>query len=68
MKPKKPEKTNVKKDTRRNIKVSAENYQKLKKLGYFGDSFDDIIERLIKKQIHKIKKEDKPKYTELVDM
>ena len=30
-----------------NIPVKPETYEKLKKLGYVGDSFDSVIEKLL---------------------
>ena len=33
---------------RKNLNVSDDTYEKLKKLGEFGESFDELINRLIK--------------------
>ena len=35
----------TKTDVRRNIKVSLETYQELKRRGYMGETFDDVIKR-----------------------
>jgi predicted CopG family antitoxin len=34
-------------DNRRNISVSPETYEKLKGFGRFGESFDDLLNRLM---------------------
>ncbi|MCA2003982.1 MAG: antitoxin VapB family protein [Candidatus Nitrosotenuis sp.] len=36
--------------TLKHITVTAENYNKLKKLGNAGDSFNDVIARLLESQ------------------
>ena len=30
------------------ITLSKQNYEKLKKLGFFGESFDDVLSRVLK--------------------
>ncbi len=44
------------------IKVKKNTLNILKKLGYFGESYDDVIQRLIKGQSILEAKKEKPKY------
>jgi len=37
------------KNIHKNIVLSKQTYDKLKELGFTGDSFNDVIERLIEK-------------------
>jgi len=36
---------------RTTITLSKENYERLKKLGSFGESFDDVLGRLLQQQV-----------------
>lgn len=49
----------TKKDERANIKVKRKTFNDLKRIGYFGETFDDIIQRLIQRQIKKMEEDEK---------
>ena len=38
----------TKTDERRTIKIKNKTYQAIKKLGYFGETFDDVLQRILK--------------------
>ena len=50
------------KDERVNLKISRKCWVELKKLGFFGETYEDIIWRLIKKQVKKQNKRQPSKF------
>jgi len=52
------------KDERVNLKVSIKCRGALKGLGFFGETYEDIIWRLIKKQTKRQNKQNPSKYEE----
>ncbi len=52
------------KDERVNLKVSRKCQVELKKLGFFGETYEDIIWRLIKKQVKRQNKQKPSKFEE----
>lgn len=47
-----------------NVKLSPKTQGKLKKLGFFGETYEDIILRLINQQTKKIDKQKPSKFEE----
>jgi predicted CopG family antitoxin len=45
------QKLHVKNKQRPHISISHENYEKLKKLGTCGDSFNDVLDKILAKQV-----------------
>lgn len=50
----------TKTDERRTIKIQESTYKAIKARGFFGETFDDVLQRILK--VHKAKKEKPPKY------
>lgn len=44
------------------IKISKETLSLIRKIGYMGETYEDVILRLLKKQRKKESKEEKPEY------
>jgi|TARA_Y100000034_G_scaffold50592_1_gene62310 hypothetical protein len=44
------------------IKISKQTLAEIKKIGYMGETYEDVILRLLKKQRKKETKEEKPEY------
>ena len=48
------------------IKISKQTLAEIKKIGYMGETYEDVILRLLKKQRKKETKEEKPEYIDKV--
>ena len=49
-------------EERRTIKIKNKTYIAIKKMGYMGETFDDVLQRIMK--IHKARKEAPPKFAD----
>ena len=56
------------KESTTTIKLKVKTQKRLLKLGYMGESYDDVINRLIDRELNQVRKENKTKakYEEMI--